>query len=532
MSDIENHRSPPAKDSLEFVQSIVDTVREPLLILDSQLRVKAANRSFYEAFAVTPRETEDRLIYELGYGQWDIPQLRSLLEEILPSKHAFRDLEMVHDFEGLGRRRMLLNGRRIWREGNHSELILLAIEDITDLWRAEVELRDSRERYRLILESATSYAIFTTDMQGMVTTWNPGAEITFGYTEAEILGQDARIIFTPGDREAGAAEVEMRTAEAEGRALDERWHLRKGGERFWANGLVMPLKDDADQTRGFLKILRDMSQQRELEESLRRRSADLEEADTHKNEFLAMLAHELRNPLAAVRNALTLAARSGTTEDIQWSLDVINRQVLNFGILIDDLLDVSRITQGKIQLHKELLDAARIVHQSVETVKPLIDERKHELILSFTSTGLRLDADPTRIEQILVNVLTNAAKYTPAGGRIQVTAGTEDGEVVFRVRDNGVGIAPALLPRLFELFTQADRTLARSEGGLGIGLTVARSLAEMHGGTITASSEGPGQGSEFVLRLPVAEAAAEEADGSPQAQVEVGVRRRLKVLVV
>src|SRR3954471_7104502 len=524
MSDIPNNRPVPAKDSLEFADSIVDTVREPLVILDDQLRIKSANRSFYEAFAVAPEETEDRLIYELGNGQWDIPRLRTLLEEVLPNQHCFRDLEMVHDFEGIGRRRMLLNGRKIWREGNHSELILLAIEDITELWRAEVELEDSRERYRLIIEGATAYAIFTTDMRGMVTTWNPGAEIIFGYTEAEMLGQDARVIFTPGDREAGAAEVEMRTAEAEGRALDERWHLRKGGERFWANGLVMPLKDDADRTRGFLKILRDMSQQRELEESLRQRSADLEEADTHKNEFLAMLAHELRNPLAAVRNALTLASRSGTAEDIQWSLDVINRQVLNFAVLIDDLLDVSRITQGKIQLRRERIDATRLVHQAVETVKPLIDERKHQFLLSFTSSGLWLDADPTRVEQILVNLLTNAAKYTPPGGCIHLTAGTEDGEVVARVRDNGVGIAPELLPRLFELFTQADRSLARSEGGLGIGLTVARSLAEMHGGTITASSEGPGLGSEFVLRLPAAAAPAEAAGGSPQAPAKGAVR--------
>lgn len=532
MTDIEKNRPPPAKDSLEFARSVVDTVREPLLILDSQLRVKAANRSFYRVFAVAPAETEERLIYELGNGQWDIPRLRSLLEEVLPKEHSFQDLEIVHDFEGIGRRRMLLNGRKLWQEGNHSELILLAIEDITRLWRTEIELKDSRERYRLIVEGATAYAIFTTDMHGMVTTWNPGAELIFGYSESEMLGQDARIIFTPADRDAGAAEVELRTAEADGRALDERWHLRKGGERFWANGLVMPLRDDADQTRGFLKILRDMSQQRELEVSLRQRSADLEVADTHKNEFLAMLAHELRNPLAAVRNALTLVTRSGTAENIQWSLDVINRQVLNFGVLIDDLLDVARITQGKLQLRRERVDATQLIHQAIDTVRPLIDERRHELLLSFTAAGFQLDADPTRVEQIIVNLLTNAAKYTPPGGRIQLTAGGEDGELVVRVRDNGVGIAPQLLPRLFELFTQADRSLARSEGGLGIGLTVVRSLTEMHGGTITASSEGPGMGSEFVLRLPVTEALAEDAGGAAPASEVAGLRRSLKVLVV
>src|SRR3954452_6851422 len=186
MSDIPNNRPVPAKDSLEFADSIVDTVREPLVILDDQLRVKSANRSFYQTFAVDPAETEGRLIYELGNGQWNIPRLRTLLEEILPRDHSFRDLEVDHVFEGIGRRRMLLNARKIWREGNHYELILLAIEDITDLWRAEVELKDSRERYRLIVESATAYGIFTTDMRGLVTTWNPGSSLIFGYSEAEI----------------------------------------------------------------------------------------------------------------------------------------------------------------------------------------------------------------------------------------------------------------------------------------------------------------------------------------------------------
>ena len=181
MSDPGGGQPTKVKDSLGFAVSIIDTVREPLAILDPQLRVQYANRSFYQTFAVTPQDTENRLIYDLGNGQWNIPRLKTLLEEILPKDHSFRDLEVDHVFEGIGRRRMLLNARKIWREGNHSELILLAFEDITDLWRAEVELKDSRERYRLIVESATAYAIFTTDMQGRVTTWNPGADIIFGF---------------------------------------------------------------------------------------------------------------------------------------------------------------------------------------------------------------------------------------------------------------------------------------------------------------------------------------------------------------
>ena len=182
-----------------------------------------------------------------------------------------------------------------------------------------------------------------------------------------------------------------------------------------------------------------------------------------------MLAHELRNPLAAVRNAVEVATRSGTKEDLEWSRDVTARQVRNFAHLINDLLDVARITEGKIQLHKELLDAGPVIRHAIEVVKPLVDEREHELLLSFTSTDLKLEADSTRLEQILVNLLTNAAKYTPSGGRIQLIAGVEGNEVVFRVRDNGLGILPELLPRMFDLFAQGDRSLDRSEGGSASG---------------------------------------------------------------
>ena len=208
----------------------------------------------------------------------------------------------------------------------------------------------------------------------------------------------------------------MRTAEADGRALDERWHVRKGGERFWADGLVMPLKDDVDRTRGFLKILRDMTGQRRLEESLRQRTAALEQADAHKNEFLAMLAHELRNPLAAISNAVAVSADQDTKKDLDWSRSVISRQVGHLSRLIDDLLDVSRITHNKIQLRKEIIDASPVLRQAVEAVKPFVEARNQELALSFTSPDLRLHADPMRLEQILVNLLTNAAKYT-AGRR-------------------------------------------------------------------------------------------------------------------
>jgi PAS domain S-box-containing protein len=527
----QRRRERAAQDALVYAESIVDTVRDPLLILDADLRVRSASRSFYETFAVDPAATEGRLVYELGNGQWDIPQLRTLLEDILPEGDSFRDFELTHDFEGLGRRRMLLNGRKVYRPGNDSGLILLAIEDTSSTWRAGVDFASNRERYRVIVEGATGFAIFTFDTDGIITSWNVGAETMLGYPEAEMLGRNIRVIYTPEDIVARQADQEMRTAAAEGRALDERWHLRKGGERFWAQGLVMPLKDDTDELRGFLKIINDKTEERHLQEALQRRTAELEEADVHKNEFLAMLAHELRNPLAAIRNAVTLATRSGTREDLEWSRDVTARQVKNFAHLIDDLLDASRISQGKIQLHKEVIDAVPVLRHAVEAVRPLVEERKHELLLSFTSTDLRIEVDATRLEQMLVNLLTNAAKYTPSGGRIQLIAGMERGEFVCRVRDNGLGISPELLSRMFDLFAQADRSLARSEGGLGIGLTLVRSLAELHGGTIAAVSDGPDKGSEFILRLPAAVNPVAPASRPPDGSEEVPIRS-LRVLVV
>ena len=260
-------------------------------------------------------------------------------------------------------------------------------------------------------------------------------------------------------------------------------------------------------------------------------ASKLDDADFQKNRFLAMLAHELRNPLAAIRNAVEVASRSGSKEEIEWSRDVTSRQVGNFAHLINDLLDVARITEGKIQLRKQYVDATWVIRHSVEAVRPIVEERKHELQVSFTSPDLHLEADSTRVEQILVNLLTNAAKYTPSGGRIQLVVGLEGNEMVFRVRDNGLGIPPELLPRIFDLFTQADRSLDRSEGGLGIGLTLVRSLAELHGGTVTATSDGPGKGSVFILRLPAPEGRTKaESDG--KAEPAVSAARRFRVLVV
>jgi signal transduction histidine kinase/DNA-binding response OmpR family regulator len=231
---------------------------------------------------------------------------------------------------------------------------------------------------------------------------------------------------------------------------------------------------------------------------------DIQDNDRRKNEFLAMLAHELRNPLAPVRNAVeVLRLRTIGQAELNWARDLIGRQVAHLARLVDDLLDVSRITRGKINLHREEIEAGQVVTSAVETSRPLIEAHRHLLTVTMPPEVLRLEADPARLAQVLTNLLNNAAKYTPDGGRIGVSVERDQGEVVFRVRDTGAGIPREMLGKVFDLFTQMDHSLDRAQGGLGVGLTLVRSLVEMHGGTVQAHSEGPGRGSEFVVRLPL-----------------------------
>ncbi len=263
-------------------------------------------------------------------------------------------------------------------------------------------------------------------------------------------------------------------------------------------------KDHGDFTEDDEAILVQLAQMASVAIENARLYQELRENDKRKDEFLAMLAHELRNPLAAISNAVTLSTRASQREQVEWSMGVVGRQLKHLTRLIDDLLDVSRISRGKIELRLDVLDVVPIIGAAVETVRPLVEERKHQLILDVDRRGLWANVDPTRLEQVATNLLMNAAKYSENGGTIWLTAARQKGELVISVKDTGVGIAPARLPEMFELFAQGDRSLARSEGGLGIGLTVVKKLVELHGGGITARSEGPGHGSEFVVRLPAA----------------------------
>jgi len=271
-----------------------------------------------------------------------------------------------------------------------------------------------------------------------------------------------------------------------------------------------------------------------LLEDARRYAAALEEADRRKDEFLAMLAHELRNPLAAIGNAVQLSKRTVSQEHLEWANRVVEGQVRTLTRLVEDLLDVSRITRGKIQLRRQALDVRSVVEHAVHSVGPLVRAREHELTIDYGHGDALVDVDPTRLEQIVANLLNNAAKYSDDRGRIRLSTAIDGGDLLIVVKDSGLGIPPEKLPSMFDLFVQGDDPIDRSAGGLGIGLTLVRRLVEMHGGNVTAQSEGRGRGSTFTVRLPIAGKPAAPAptslDGEAFAPVPAATKQRILIV--
>lgn len=381
--------------ALNYADDIVATLREPFLVLDDGLRVKTANRSFYDSFQVSKEETEGRFVYELGNGQWDIPGLRTLLDDVLARNESVHDYEVEHSFPTLGRKTMLLNARPFPPESKHPELILLAVQDVS---------------------------------------------------------------------------------------------------------------------------------------AVRARADELAEAARHKDEFLATLAHELRNPLAPIRNAVVVLETEGATVPlVKDAAAVISRQTAIMVRLIDDLLDIARVSSNKLDIRKQRVELAAIVESALESSRPLIDEFRHELTVSLPPESITLDADPVRLAQVFLNLLNNSAKYTPPGGHIRLSVERRGNEAVVSVRDDGLGIPAEMLAHVFEMFTQVDRSIERSQG-LGIGLTLVRRLVEMHDGSIEVHSEGLGKGSELIVRLPLA-SARQEATPKREMPEPKGVSGR-RILVV
>ncbi len=301
--------------------------------------------------------------------------------------------------------------------------------------------------------------------------------------------------------------------------------IRKDGSFFPVLFSSSPLRDAEGQIAGLVVVFQDITERKQSEQKLR-------DADRRKDEFLAMLAHELRNPLAPIRNSLNIlrliSHRDPTIEHVG---QMMERQVNHMVRLVDDLLEVSRITRGTIELRTEPVEIAGVVRSAVETSQPLIEAGGHQLAVSLPPEPLTVQADPVRLSQVVANLLNNAAKYTDRGGQIWLSVKREGDWVSISVRDSGIGIAPEMLPHVFQLFTQIDRNSARGQGGLGIGLTLVKSLTEMHGGEVQAHSAGLGQGSEFVVRLPLAAAQIQAGHVSMDDRPAFGLVPR-RILVV
>jgi PAS domain S-box-containing protein len=352
------------------------------------------------------------------------------------------------------------------------------------------------ELFRLLVENVRDYAIFMLDPQGHVSTWNVGAQHIKGYLREEIVGKHFSVFYTPDAIARHWPQHELAVALDQGRFEDEGWRLRKDGSAFWANVVITPVYDKTQRLRGFAKITRDLTARRKTEE--------LQRTERRMNEFLAMLAHELRNPLAPIQSALDVVDRKpDDAATAAWARGIIQRQTDQLSRLVDDLLDVSRITRGKVTLRREAVDVKATINQVVEAMRPTIEERRHSVEIHVPSEPLVIEADATRVAQVLSNIIGNAVKYTPDGGRITVRAAVSDGFASISVVDTGIGIAPELVPRVFDLFVQGERGLDRREGGLGVGLTIAKRLTELQGGTLSAASPGSGLGSRFTIELPL-----------------------------
>jgi len=394
--------------------------------------------------------------------------------------------------------------------------------DMTEQRLAAEALRQSEETFRMLVESVKDYAIFMLDPHGRVMSWNAGASYIKGYRRDEIVGKHFSVFYPAEDLAADKPGRELAIARATGRVEDEGWRVRKDGSLFWANVTITAVYDERQNLRGFAKVTRDMSE--------RKRLVELEQSERRMNEFLATLSHELRNPLAPIRNALTvMRLRPQEPAVTEKSLSLIDRQMTHLTRLVDDLLDVGRIAAGKIELRREPMQAREIIALGIEAAEPTLAAKSQPVGVTAATEDIPLFADRTRLVQVIQNLLLNASKFSPPGASISITSMVRHRTLVIQIIDHGRGIARESLDTIFNLFVQEDRPGSTAQGGLGIGLSLCRSLVEMHGGSVSATSEGPGLGATFTVQLPLAAAfnpAGENADAA------AGTPRPLRVLLV
>ena len=396
------------------------------------------------------------------------------------------------------------------------------VRDVTVRKQSELALRESEVTFRT-LTSHAPVGIFQTGPHGENLFVNESWCAMTGLKPEEARGDAWEKAIHPEDRQQVLAG--WKGARAAGRESEATFRfLRPDGIVTWVQGVAVPLRDDAGELVGYIGTVSDITAHKRFEEELR-------EADRRKDEFLALLAHELRNPLAPIRTGLELMRLAGDDRQVAEEVrTMMERQTQQMVRLIDDLLDVNRITRGAIELRRSPVELSWIIDNAVDTARPMIDEAGHRLKIALPTQPILLDADATRLAQVVSNLLNNAAKYMPRGGDILLSAERKEGDVEISVADTGIGIPAEMLDRIFDMFTQVDRSIERSQGGLGIGLTLVKRLVELHGGTVEAHSAGPGKGSEFKIRLSILRRAAGAPRTDDDGSLPAAGRRRVLVV--
>jgi PAS domain S-box-containing protein len=360
-------------------------------------------------------------------------------------------------------------------------------------------LPSAEELLRVIVEDAADYGFIVLDPEGCIQRWNPGAELLFGYTAGDIVKRHFSILFTAEDVSAGIPEAELQKAAEDGKALDRRWHTRRDGTRFFADGVTTALRNGGD-IAGFVKLVRDVTALQAADEDRRRMLVREQQLNRDKDDFFAAVSHELRTPLTAITGWLELISRNpGDADMLRDGIAVMQQAAASLSKLADDLLDAVRTRTGKMRVDAKPTDLAPVVTEAIHAFR-LAFEAKQLNVHEILEPRVMVLGDPTRLHQVMWNLISNAIRYNFSGGSVDVVLRRDGANAVIEVRDTGNGIDPALLPHIFEPFRQHA---SGGSGGLGLGLAIARSLIELHGGTIEAESEGAGRGATFRIRLPL-----------------------------
>ena len=498
LSPVSDHRTSPPVDDSDF-RLLVELVSDyAIFLLDPDGRVRSWNAGAQKLKGYQSEEIIGRS-FEVFYPQ-------EMIDIGFPARELSEAMRLGR-FEDEGWR-IRNDGSRFWAsvvitalfddDGRHRGFAKVT-HDLTERRRQEALLRRSEERFRLMVEGVRDYAIFMLDPGGHVASWNLGAQINKGYTTEEILGQHFSVFYPQDKIDEGWPAHELECALRDGSFEDEGWRLRKDGTRFWASVVITSLYDEHGRHYGFAKVTRDLTD--------RRRIDTLESQERHLYQFLALLGHELRNPLAPISNAVSIMRLEEPVSDqMRRTRDILERQVAHLTRLVDDLLDVGRIVSGKVYLERQPVELQQVVAESVEALSSGMQAHRHELVVDLPPQPMVVTGDHVRLVQVLNNLLHNAAKFTPDGGRVRVTLSRRGGHAELSVADNGPGIAPGELAHVFKLFAQSEKTTAGHHGGLGIGLSMVHQMVQRHGGEVSAFSTGEsGKGVEFVVRLPLAD---------------------------